>query len=839
MSVVPPVGRGNRFNPYGKRVGKTIRGGSNGTSGIPVMGNKKKSPVVRKIETDKKDLNKLRVPTSVKSEELVQKKPTVSSAQEDLDESRGSEKEDMDVVDSNLVLEMSQELDVDAQTLDRLQGFDIQQLNKQKDSNVKIKLKISAEHAASNKDKRLFSCKGVIADWPYDIPELWKNMVDKDKDDIIKIERMKRRIWDKQTNKYISQFSETNILLWNAGGIRSKKEELLHAISPYDIVVITETKVCCDSIIYFPGYKTYKSDNLNNSGGVAILIKHGIEFEIIKDIKVQSYNFDVIGIRVVNTTRVFNLIAVYRKPYGRENIATWNELLDFSEVEEDTIILGDFNAHHTTWNCDSTDKNGERLFSAMYDQGFSVLNSDFKSRLNYYNQVASNIDLVFVNNNLPGLLEYNQLPDTWGSDHYPIEILLDIEVGPYKKLTNRVTNRNTDWSRYCYEVEGNIISLRERWNDFDVGAINDRYNAFIDCLRKAAQIATGKKDNNSDARISGHRKSSRHKTRQPVQWWDAECAAVIQDRKAKLQTWKRSQRMEDFIEFKRARAIAKRTIKSKKKEDLDRFCNSINRYTDMSYVWNTMRVFKRVQTKINWNKWQLKDRTMEIRNTIDTLAPPWVAEDRKRCIYQSDHCHEDIDNPFSLEELDRALQMIRKDSAPGLDGVDYSMLKKLPILGKHILLDIFNSVWSSGFFPDDWRKYQVIFIDKAGKDKVRSIALSSCVDKLMERMVNERLIWWLEFNNKLDPMQNGFRRGRSCMENLAKVVSDVRSANLAGEYSLAAFLDVSSAYDNVVFDILAEKLRAEKCPTSMYHFIDKWLDSRTTTFVINNSETEV
>ncbi|XP_026824090.1 uncharacterized protein LOC105283866 isoform X3 [Ooceraea biroi] len=133
----------------------------------------------------------------------------------------------MDVVDSNLVLEMSQELvgemeghdgdvllargntatnsdkvrdksttdcyvvidgslwnvqDVDAQTLDRLKGLDIQQLDKQKEGNIKIKLKISAEHAASNK-------------------ELWKNMVDKDKDDIIKIERMKRRIWNKQTNK--------------------------------------------------------------------------------------------------------------------------------------------------------------------------------------------------------------------------------------------------------------------------------------------------------------------------------------------------------------------------------------------------------------------------------------------------------------------------------------------------------------------------------------------------------------------------------------------------------------------------------------------------------------
>ncbi|EZA50326.1 hypothetical protein X777_11269 [Ooceraea biroi] len=78
----------------------------------------------------------------------------------------------------------------------------------------------------------------------------------------------------------------------------------------------------------------------------------------------------------------------------------------------------------------------------MYDKGYTVLNSDTKSRLNYYNQVASNINLVFVNNDLSGLLEYNQLSDTWGSDHYPIEISFDIEVEPYRKLTNRVTVGN-------------------------------------------------------------------------------------------------------------------------------------------------------------------------------------------------------------------------------------------------------------------------------------------------------------------------------------------------------------------------------------------------------------
>lgn len=49
---------------------------------------------------------------------------------------------------------------------------------------------------------------------------------------------------------------------------------------------------------------------------------------------------------------------------------------------------------------------------------------------------------------------------------------------------------------------------------------------------------------------------------------------------------------------------------------------------------------------------------------------------------------------------------------------------------EEILLDIYNTVWSLNSFPEDWRKYQVFFIDKVGKEKVRPIALSSCVGKL-------------------------------------------------------------------------------------------------------------
>ncbi|XP_071650607.1 uncharacterized protein [Temnothorax longispinosus] len=110
------------------------------------------------------------------------------------------------------------------------------------------------------------------------------------------------------------------------------------------------------------------------------------------------------------------------------------------------------------------------------------------------------------------------------------------------------------------------------------------------------------------------------------------------------------------------------------------------------------------------------------------------------------------------------------------------MLKDLTEEMEEVLLEICNEVWTTDWFPEDWRKYQTIFIDKAGKEKVRPIALSSCVGKVMKRMVNERMVWWAERNNKLARDQNGFRRGRSCEENLVRLTTDIRNDLSIGYY---------------------------------------------------------
>lgn len=152
-----------------------------------------------------------------------------------------------------------------------------------------------------------------------------------------------------------------------------------------------------------------------------------------------------------------------------------------------------------------------------------------------------------------------------------------------------------------------------------------------------------------------------------------------------------------------------------------------------------MRIFKNSRKNIQWNKWIEKDREEVIRQEIEKLAPPDVIGSRKEEELE-EYSEESIEAPFTPEEFKRVIEMVRRNTAPGRDGIEYRMLKSMPTIMEESLLEIFNAVWTTDEFPKDWRKYQVTFIDKVGKEKVRPIALSSCVSKLMERMVNERLV---------------------------------------------------------------------------------------------------
>lgn len=116
--------------------------------------------------------------------------------------------------------------------------------------------------------------------------------------------------------------------------------------------------------------------------------------------------------------------------------------------------------------------------------------------------------------------------------------------------------------------------------------------------------------------------------------------------------------------------------------------------------------------------------------------------------------------------------------------------------------------------------------------------MSSCVSKIMERIINERLMWWAERHGILDNWQNSFQKGRSCLDNLARVKIEVNIAPRTGERIAIAFLDINAAYDSVTRarDILTDKLIEEGCPTRLWKYIEEWMTDKCTNFVLSKAK---
>ena len=165
-----------------------------------------------------------------------------------------------------------------------------------------------------------------------------------------------------------------------------------------------------------------------------------------------------------------------------------------------------------------------------------------------------------------------------------------------------------------------------------------------------------------------------------------------------------------------------------------------------------------------------------------------MLKEKRRLDFSSKN-EEEYNLPFSVTELRQSLQRAN-DSTTGLEQVHYQLLTHLPNSALSVLLKVYNHMWESGCFPPSWREAVIIPIPKLGKDpsNFRPIALTSCLCKTMERMINARLMWSLESQGLLSEKQCSFRKNRSTLDHLICFETSIRNAFVKKETRLNHFL---------------------------------------------------
>ena len=166
-------------------------------------------------------------------------------------------------------------------------------------------------------------------------------------------------------------------------------------------------------------------------------------------------------------------------------------------------------------------------------------------------------------------------------------------------------------------------------------------------------------------------------------------------------------------------------------------------------------------------------------------------KEKRNLKFSSDNA-ETYNQHFSLSEL--------KDALSKAHDIHYQFLKHLPDTSLSVVLKTFNDIWETGNVPKSFKEATIIPIPKPGKDitnpnNYRPIALTSCICKTLERMINERLVWYLEKNNIITEFQSGFRHQRSTNDHLVRLETFIREAFIKKEHLVAVFFDLEKAYD--------------------------------------------
>jgi hypothetical protein len=106
-------------------------------------------------------------------------------------------------------------------------------------------------------------------------------------------------------------------------------------------------------------------------------------------------------------------------------------------------------------------------------------------------------------------------------------------------------------------------------------------------------------------------------------------------------------------------------------------------------------------------------------------------------------CNQDpfLDSEHTIKKLNFAITILRVQSSPGRDGIDYLIIRNFSNGALEILLETYKNILRARAFPDDWKKYGVFFIPKNDKTNIRNIPSASCVCKVLERLINVGITW--------------------------------------------------------------------------------------------------
>lgn len=143
------------------------------------------------------------------------------------------------------------------------------------------------------------------------------------------------------------------------------------------------------------------------------------------------------------------------------------------------------------------------------------------------------------------------------------------------------------------------------------------------------------------------------------------------------------------------------------------------------------------------------------------------------------------------QKFREVLHNLNSSSAPGPDRVTNKLLRNLDDKAIQTVVKEVNEVWENGLVPSDGKMAPVILISKPGRspslENLQPMSLTSCICKVMEHAVHNRISMYIECKELFPYNVIGFRPALSTQDVMLLLktqILDSQSKDVKGILSL-------------------------------------------------------
>ena len=169
----------------------------------------------------------------------------------------------------------------------------------------------------------------------------------------------------------------------------------------------------------------------------------------------------------------------------------------------------------------------------------------------------------------------------------------------------------------------------------------------------------------------------------------------------------------------------------------------------------------------------------------------------------------------TIEQVIKEVCNLKITEPSGIENISTKLLKDAFWSLSHQLTLLFNLIIETNEIPTSWKCAKITPIPKDGDlsdvNNFRPIAILPVVSKVLEYLIHDQTMSYLEQNDILDSHQGGFRKDHSTTSTTANLFDDFYLNINAHQLTYATFIDFWKAFDSINHEIFLKKLSKIGC----------------------------